>query len=95
MDTNKRPESMARITTPELADAFIAEQVEALRAQIGDKKVLLALSGIASSSHIEGVCVGYKRFCTKFLHLCCDGCHMHRIYKGIIPPFAEMYFDGG
>ena len=39
---NVRPESMARITTKELADAFIAEQIDAVRAQVGDKKVLLA-----------------------------------------------------
>ena len=45
MDTNKRPESMQRITTPELAQAFIDEQVKAIRAQVGDRKVLLALSG--------------------------------------------------
>ena len=41
MEGNKRPE-MERITTPELAEKFIAEQVEALRAQIGEGKVLLA-----------------------------------------------------
>ena len=57
MDTNKRPESMARITTPELANAFIAEQVEALRAQIGDKKVLLALSGGVDSSVVAALLV--------------------------------------
>ena len=45
-----RPESMARITTKELADAFIAEQVEEIRRQVGDKKVLLALSGGVDSS---------------------------------------------
>ena len=45
MDSNKRPESMQRITTPELANAFIEEQVKAIREQVGDKKVLLALSG--------------------------------------------------
>ena len=45
-----RPESMERITTPALAQAFIAEQVEAVRAQVGDKKVLLALSGGVDSS---------------------------------------------
>jgi asparagine synthetase B (glutamine-hydrolysing) len=45
MKTPIRPESMARITTPELAEAFIAEQIAAVRAQVGDKKVLLALSG--------------------------------------------------
>ena len=38
MDPNKRPETMERITTPELANAFIEEQIEALRAQIGDGK---------------------------------------------------------
>ena len=42
---NKRPDDMVRITTPELAQAFIDEQVAAVREQIGDKKVLLALSG--------------------------------------------------
>ena len=43
METNKRPDSMARINTPELAQAFIDEQVAALRAQVADKKVLLVL----------------------------------------------------
>ena len=41
---------MERITTPALAQAFIAEQVEAVRKQVGDKKVLLALSGGVDSS---------------------------------------------
>ena len=50
MDGNVRPESMVRITTPALADAFINEQIEALRKQIGDGKVLLALSGGVDSS---------------------------------------------
>ena len=45
MDSNKRPENMERITTPALAEAFIEEQLKALREQIGDRKVLLALSG--------------------------------------------------
>ena len=45
-----RPESMARINTPELAKAYIAEQIEGIRAQVGDKKVLLALSGGVDSS---------------------------------------------
>lgn len=47
MDNNKRPETMERITTPALAEAFVAEQVEAIKKQVGDKKVLLALSGAA------------------------------------------------
>ena len=42
MADHKRPESMERITTPALAEQFIAEQVAAVRAQVGDKKVLLA-----------------------------------------------------
>lgn len=40
MDNNKRPETMERITTPALAGAFIEEQIAAIRAQVGDKKVL-------------------------------------------------------
>ena len=39
MDNNKRPESMERITTKALADAFIEEQVAAVRAQVGDRKI--------------------------------------------------------
>lgn len=54
---NVRPESMARITTKELADAFIAEQIEAVRAQVGDKKVLLALSGGVDSSVVAALLV--------------------------------------
>lgn len=42
---NVRPESMARINTPELANAFIEEQIREVREQVGDKQVLLALSG--------------------------------------------------
>ena len=54
--SNKRPE-MERITTPELAEAFIAEQVEALRAQIGSGKVLLALSGGVDSSVVAALLI--------------------------------------
>jgi len=50
LSNNKRPEDMERITTPELAQKFIDEQIAALRAQIGDKKVILALSGGVDSS---------------------------------------------
>ena len=45
MGNNTRPENMERIVTNELADAFIAEQVAEIQAQVGGKKVLLALSG--------------------------------------------------
>ncbi len=56
-NSNKRPESMARITTPELAEAFINEQLKELRAQIGDKKVLLALSGGVDSSVVAALLI--------------------------------------
>ena len=52
-----RPESMERITTPELAKAFIAEQVEAVKKQVGDKKVLLALSGGVDSSVVAALLI--------------------------------------
>ncbi len=50
MDNNRRPDTMQRITTPELAKAFIDEQIQSIRAQVGNKKVLLALSGGVDSS---------------------------------------------
>lgn len=50
MSNNTRPETMERITTPALAEAFIEEQIKAIQAQVGDKKVLLALSGGVDSS---------------------------------------------
>ena len=57
MDSNKRPESMQRITTPELTNAFIEEQVKAIREQVGDKKVLLALSGGVDSSVVAALLI--------------------------------------
>ena len=71
MDTNVRPETMVRITTPELARAFIEEQVELLRAQIGDKKVLLALSGGVDSSVVAALlikAVGKQLVCVHVNH---------------------------
>ena len=71
MADNKRPESMQRITTPELAEAFIAEQLEALRRQIGDKKVLLALSGGVDSSVVAALlikAVGKQLVCVHVNH---------------------------
>ena len=50
MANNIRPETMERITTPALAEAFIQEQVSEIRRQVGDKRVLLALSGGVDSS---------------------------------------------
>ena len=57
MDNNKRPESMERITTQELAQAFIDEQLAAIKAQVGDKKVLLALSGGVDSSVVAALLI--------------------------------------
>ena len=57
MENNKRPETMERITTQALADAFIEEQLKQLRAQIGDKKVLLALSGGVDSSVVAALLI--------------------------------------
>ena len=57
MDPNKRPDDMQRITTPELAQAFIEEQVAACREQIGDKKALLALSGGVDSSVVAALLI--------------------------------------
>ncbi len=71
MDTNVRPESMQRITTKELADAFIAEQVAAVRAQVGDKKVLLALSGGVDSSVVAALlikAIGKQLVCVHVNH---------------------------
>nr|MBE6545301.1 glutamine-hydrolyzing GMP synthase [Oscillospiraceae bacterium] len=57
MDLNKRPNDMARINNKELADAFISEQVALVREQVGDKKVLLALSGGVDSSVVAALLV--------------------------------------
>ena len=54
---NVRPETMERITTPELAQAFIDEQIEAIKAQVGDKRVLLALSGGVDSSVVAALLI--------------------------------------
>ena len=71
MDSNKRPDSMARITTKELADAFIAEQIAAVREQVGDKKVLLALSGGVDSSVVAALlikAIGKQLVCVHVNH---------------------------
>ncbi len=57
MESNKRPENMARINNAELAGKFIDEQVEAVRKQVGDKKVLLALSGGVDSSVVAALLI--------------------------------------
>lgn len=71
MDKIVRPETMERITTPALAEAFIAEQVEEIKAQVGDKKVLLALSGGVDSSVVAALlikAVGEQLVCVHVNH---------------------------
>ncbi len=71
MDPNKRPDTMERITTPELAATFIEEQIAAVRAQVGDKKVLLALSGGVDSSVVAALlikAIGKQLVCVHVNH---------------------------
>ena len=71
MSTVMRPDSMERITTPELAKAFIDEQVAEIRAQVGDKKVLLALSGGVDSSVVAALlikAIGKQLVCVHVNH---------------------------
>lgn len=71
MENNKRPEDMVRITTPELAQAFITHQVEEIRKKVGDKKVLLALSGGVDSSVVAALlikAVGKQLVCVHVNH---------------------------
>lgn len=71
MENNKRPNSMERITTKALADAFIDEQIKEIRAQVGDKKVLLALSGGVDSSVVAALlikAIGKQLVCVHVNH---------------------------
>ena len=71
MDSNKRPDTMERITTTALADAFIEEQVKLVREQVGDKKVLLALSGGVDSSVVAALlikAIGKQLVCVHVNH---------------------------
>jgi GMP synthase (glutamine-hydrolysing) len=71
MSSNVRPESMERITTPALANAFIAQQIEEIRAQVGSKKVLLALSGGVDSSVVAALlikAIGKQLICVHVNH---------------------------
>lgn len=71
MQPNKRPEAMARINSKELADAFIAEQLDLIRKQVGTKKVLLALSGGVDSSVVAALlikAIGKQLVCVHVNH---------------------------
>ncbi|MBE6601671.1 MAG: glutamine-hydrolyzing GMP synthase [Ruminococcaceae bacterium] len=71
MQSNVRPETMARITNAALAEAFIEEQVREVRAQVGDKKVLLALSGGVDSSVVAALlikAIGKQLVCVHVNH---------------------------
>ena len=71
MGNNTRPENMERIVTNELADAFIAEQVAEIQAQVGGKKVLLALSGGVDSSVVAALlikAIGKQLVCVHVNH---------------------------
>ena len=71
MDANKRPESMKRIDSFELANAFIDEQVKLVREQVGDKRVLLALSGGVDSSVVAALlikAIGKQLVCVHVNH---------------------------
>ena len=86
---NKRPDDMQRITTKELADAFIAEQVAEVRAQVGDKKVLLALSGGVDSSVVAALlikAIGKQLVCVHVNH--------GLMRKGESEQVIEIFRDG-
>ncbi|MBE5793519.1 MAG: glutamine-hydrolyzing GMP synthase [Clostridiales bacterium] len=71
MEIIVRPENMQRITTPELAQAFIDEQVDLIRKQVGNKKVLLALSGGVDSSVVAALlirAIGKQLICVHVNH---------------------------
>ena len=88
MNPNVRPESMARITNFELANAFIDEQVKLVREQVGDKKVLLALSGGVDSSVVAALlikAIGKQLVCVHVNH----GLMRKNESEGVISMFKD------
>lgn len=88
MQNNKRPETMKRITTAELANAFIAEQVDSIRKQVGNGKVLLALSGGVDSSVVAALLI---RAIGKQLH--CVHVNHGLLRKGESQQVIEVFRD--
>ena len=89
MSSNVRPESMERITNFELANAFIDEQIKEIRAQVGDKKVLLALSGGVDSSVVAALlikAIGKQLVCVHVNH--------GLMRKGESEGVIQMFKDG-
>ena len=88
MSYDLRPESMQRITNFDLANAFIEEQVAAIRAQVGDKKVLLALSGGVDSSVVAALlikAIGKQLICVHVNH----GLMRKNESEGVIKMFKD------
>ena len=95
MDANVRPATMERITTPELANAFIEEQIAQVRAQVGSKKVLLALSGGVDSSVVAALlikAIGKQLVCVHVNH----GLMRKGESEDVIRVFGEQmdYYNG-
>lgn len=88
MDNNIRPETMERITTPELANAFIDEQIKLIREQVGSKKVLLALSGGVDSSVVAALLI--KAICKQ---LTCVHVNHGLLRKGEPEQVVEVFRD--
>ena len=89
MNTNVRPETMQRIVTKELADEFIKEQIAEIKAQVGDKKVLLALSGGVDSSVVAALlikAIGKQLICVHVNH--------GLMRKGESEQVIEIFKDG-
>ncbi len=109
MQNNVRPESMERITTKELADKFIEAQIAEIRAQVGDKKVLLALSGGVDSSVVAALlikAIGKQLVCVHVNHglmrkdesenvlkLFKDGMDANLIYVDATDRFLDLLAD--